>query len=103
MDLELFYLSNLQRVRIVYASRTLTKAERQYCTSRKEMMALVWGICQFRPYLYGRAFQTARGNKYILDYFTKWKEAYALPDMEAITIARIFINEFIWCLRSLNS
>jgi len=28
-----------------------------------------------------------RGLEYILDYFTKWKEAYAMPNMEAITIA----------------
>ena len=38
------------------------------------------------------------GNKYILvigDYFTKWKEAHAMPNMEAITVARFFVNEFI--------
>ena len=42
--------------------------------------------------------ETDHGNKYILvigDYFTKWKEAYAMPNMEAITVARIFVNEFI--------
>ena len=42
--------------------------------------------------------ETDHGNKYILvigDYFTKWKEAHAMPNMEAITVARIFVNEFI--------
>ena len=41
---------------------------------------------------------TARGNKYILvvgEYFTKWTEAYPMPDVEARTIARYFVNEFI--------
>ena len=36
--------------------------------------------------------------QYILvigDYFTKWKDAHAMPNMEAITVARIFVNEFI--------
>ena len=35
--------------------------------------------------------ETEKGNKYILvigDYFTKWKEAYPLPNMEAMTVAR---------------
>ncbi len=41
---------------------------------------------------------TAGGNKYILvlsDYFTKWTEAYALPNMEAETCARKLVDEFI--------
>ena len=42
--------------------------------------------------------QTPRDNKYILvigDYFTKWTEAYAIPNMEAETVANIFVNEFV--------
>ena len=41
--------------------------------------------------------RTERANRYILvvsDYFTRWPEAYALPNQEASTIARILINEF---------
>ena len=41
---------------------------------------------------------TAQGNRFILvvnDYFTKWPEAYAIPNHEAETIARKLINEWI--------
>ena len=41
---------------ISYASRSLTKPERKYCATRKEMLALVWAVGQFRPYLLGRPF-----------------------------------------------
>ncbi len=42
--------------------------------------------------------ETNSGNKYILvigDYFTKWTEAYAMPNQEAITVARIVVEEFV--------
>lgn len=41
---------------------------------------------------------TPRGNRYILvigDYFTKWKEAFPLADMEASSIAKVVVHEFI--------
>ena len=42
--------------------------------------------------------ETPRGSKYILvvgDYFTKRKEAYPLKNMEATSLARAFVNEFV--------
>jgi hypothetical protein len=42
--------------------------------------------------------KTERGNKFLLlicDYFTKWVEAYPLPNQEAHTIADKFVQEFI--------
>ena len=41
---------------------------------------------------------TDRGNRYVLemvDYLTKWAEAYAMPDQTAVTVASIFITEFV--------
>ena len=41
-----------------------------------------------------------KGNKYILvvsDYFTKWPEAYSLPNQEATIVAEVLVKEFISC------
>ena len=41
--------------------------------------------------------ESPEGNRYILvggDYFTKWIEAYALPDQEATNVAKKLVDEF---------
>ncbi|KRZ19382.1 Retrovirus-related Pol polyprotein from transposon [Trichinella zimbabwensis] len=38
---------------VSYASRSLTKAERGYCATRREMRGLVWVTREFRPYICG--------------------------------------------------
>ena len=41
---------------------------------------------------------TSRGNRYIvvfMDYFTKWAEAFAVPDQQAPTIARLLVDNIV--------
>ena len=38
------------------------------------------------------------GNKYLLiaaDYFTKWPEAYPLPNQETVTVVEVLVTEFV--------
>ena len=41
---------------IAYASRTLSQPEQNYCVTRKELLAVVHFVKQFRPYILGREF-----------------------------------------------
>ena len=49
-------------------------------------------------YVLGSLPESNRGNKYLLiamDYFTKWPEAYPLPNQEVITVAKVLVEEMV--------
>ena len=41
---------------IAYYSRTMSKPERNYCVTRKELLAMLSAMNHFHPYLYGQKF-----------------------------------------------
>jgi len=53
-------LSQVQEGRevvVAYYSKSLSPTERNYCTTRKELLAVIKSVKHFRPYLYGRRFR----------------------------------------------
>ena len=71
---------------VAYASRTLSKSERKYCVTRKEMLALVYFTKYFKHYLDGRKF-TARTDHGSLKFknpegqVARWLEILSSFDM----------------------
>ena len=72
---------------LAYASRVLSNNERKYCATRREMLALVWAVHHFRPYLYGKEFQIRTDHnclKWLLSFkepegqVARWLEALAI-------------------------
>ena len=76
---------------VVYASRTLSKSERRYCVTRKEMLALVYFVKYFRHYLYGKQFtiRTDHGSlRWLMNFknpegqVARWLEFLSSYDMK---------------------
>ena len=60
---------------VAYAIRTLTKSERSYSATHKEMLAVVWTIHTFRLYLYGRKFKACTDHDLL-----KWLQSFQEPE-----------------------
>ena len=57
---------------IAYASHKFTNAERKYCTTRKELLAVHRYFMQFKHYLWGRTFIVRTDHKSLI-WFLNWR------------------------------
>ena len=58
---------------IAYYSKTLSSSERNYCTTRRELLGVILSVKHFRPYLYGKQF-TLRTDHASLQWLYRRKE-----------------------------
>ena len=78
---------------IAYASKALSHAEQQYCTTRRELLAIVVFLEHFRHYLYGQPItvRTDHGSlKWLMNFKTptgqlaRWNEQIAEYNLEIV-------------------
>ncbi|KAG1670497.1 Retrovirus-related Pol polyprotein from transposon 17.6 [Nymphon striatum] len=60
---------------IAFLSRTLSRAERNYSVLEKEMLAIVFALSKFRPYIYGMHFQIITDHR-PLESLQNMKDSY---------------------------
>lgn len=93
------WASGLERVVNVLRGRHLNRAPLQSVKTGYPMQLVAVDILGPFP-------ESEAGNSYILtvaDYFTRWMEAYPIPNQEARTVAKKITDEFFSDFRLQNS
>ena len=83
---------------ITFASRTLSKAKRNYSQMEKEALAIVYAVKKFHQYLFGRHFLSYTNHKPLLGLLSERK---GIPSMAAARIQRwaILLSAYNYSLK----
>ena len=64
-----------ERVVIAFASKTLSRQQRRYCATNRELLAVIWAIENFRYYLLGRHFEVVTDHASLV-----WLRSFKNPE-----------------------
>lgn len=81
-------LSNSNGKVVAYASRNLKPAETRYPVIELELLAIVWSVRHFRPYLYGKKFNIRTDHRPLIYLFNMTDPSSRL------TKFRLFLEEY---------
>ena len=80
----------VERKVVAYASKILSRTQRRYCTTNKELLAVITSCEQFRYYLLGRKFTVITDHSSL-----RWLQRFKEPEgMVARWISRLAPFEF---------
>ena len=91
--IEAVIVDGKERVIIAYGSQSLSRAERRYCVTRQELLAVVHFVKHYRHYMYGSHFiiRTDHGSLCWLynfkepeDQTARWLETLGMYDFKII-------------------
>jgi len=88
-----------RRQPICFASRVLSKAEKNYSQMEKEGLAIIFGVKKFDYYLFGRKFTILTDHKPLLKLFG---EHEPVPEMVSPRVMRWSLDlksKYTYCLR----
>lgn len=80
---------------VAFASRVLNKAEQNYCTVEKELLAIVWSVKHFRPYVYGRKFTIFTDHRPLIYLFNMTNPSSRLIKFRLVLEEYDFTVEYI--------
>ncbi len=78
-----------------FASRSLSKSEKKYSATKKELLAIVWSLQKFRTYLTGRRFTLYTDHRALVFLFTQtlnnmmqnWYDTLVSFDFDVVHVA----------------
>jgi hypothetical protein len=88
-------LANANGRPVAFTSRALNKQEQNYSTTEIEILAIVWAIKHYRPYLYGRYFEVYTDHKPLIYLFSQVDPSSRLSKFKAALIGHNFSIKYV--------
>ncbi|KAF8793053.1 hypothetical protein HNY73_004582 [Argiope bruennichi] len=86
----------------MFASRSLTKTERNYSQIDKEALSIVWGVNRFYQYLFGRHFDLITDHKPLVSIFAPNRSLPCLSATRMVHYA-LFLQAFSYTIKYRNT